>query len=379
MDLNDSTEEARFRADLRAWLEANAPREMKQSNPEEQRSAIVAWHRQLNEAGYTGLSWPIEVGGKGLGPLEEAILVQEVERLGISSGLNYGFIARAMLLFATPEQQRRYLPGLLSGSEFWCQGFSEPDAGSDLASLRTRAVADPTIGDTGGYRITGQKTWTSGAQFADLCLCLVRTGEIEDRHRGISAVIIDMKSPGIDIRPIRTIRGDTEFCEVFFEDTPVSNENLVGQPGEGWNYALVTLTYERGPADIGFVSKYLSMVQRLRKEAALRGLGTDNAVQREISRVAAGVEVLRLHVLRSLSMRLDRAPGAEGSVDKLLMARVEQDLLHVAMNLFGSEALVDDRDHWFSDYLYSRASTIYGGSAQIQRNVLAERCLGLPR
>jgi alkylation response protein AidB-like acyl-CoA dehydrogenase len=188
-----------------------------------------------------------------------------------------------------------------------------------------------------------------------------------------------MKSPGIDVRPIRTIRGDTEFCEVFFEDTPVSAENLVGKPGEGWNYALVTLTYERGPADIGFVSKYLSMVQRLRKEAALRGLGTDSAVQREISRVAAGVEVLRLHVLRSLSMRLDRAPGAEGSVDKLLMARVEQDLLHVAMNLFGSEALVNDRDHWFSDYLYSRASTIYGGSAQIQRNVLAERCLGLPR
>jgi alkylation response protein AidB-like acyl-CoA dehydrogenase len=166
---------------------------------------------------------------------------------------------------------------------------------------------------------------------------------------------------------------------VFFEDTPVPYENLVGKPGEGWNYALVTLTYERGPADIGFVSKYLSMVQRLRKEAALRGLGADSAVQREISRAAAGVEVLRLHVLRSLSMRLKQAPGAEGSVDKLLMARVEQDLLHVAMNLFGSEALVDDRDHWFSDYLYSRASTIYGGSAQIQRNVLAERCLGLPR
>ena len=379
MDLNDSPEEARFRADLRAWLEANAPRGAIASDPAEQRAAIVAWHRMLNEAGYTGLSWPIEVGGKGLGPLEEAILVQEVERLGVTSGLNYGFIARAMLLFATQEQRRRYLPGLLSGSEFWCQGFSEPDAGSDLASLRTRATPDPTIGETGGYRITGQKTWTSGAQFADLCLCLVRTGEIEDRHRGISAVIIDMRSPGIEIRPIRTIRGDTEFCEVFFEDTPVPCENLVGQPGEGWNYALVTLTYERGPADIGFVSKYLSMVKRLRKEAASRGLSEDAAVQREISRVATGVEVLRLHVLRSLSMRLKQAPGAEGSVDKLLMARVEQDLLHAAMDLFGAGALVDDQGHWFSDYLYSRAATIYGGSAQIQRNVLAERCLGLPR
>jgi alkylation response protein AidB-like acyl-CoA dehydrogenase len=284
-----------------------------------------------------------------------------------------------MLLFASAEQQRRYLPGVLSGEELWCQGFSEPNAGSDLASIRTRAVPDPTVGDNGGFRVSGQKTWTSGAQWADFCLCLVRTGDLESRHRGISALIIDMRAPGIEVRPVRTIRGDAEFCEVFFDQTPVPAENLVGQLGQGWNYALVTLTYERGPADIGFVSKYQTMVTRLRQELTTRGLPDSSAIQRELSRSAVGVEVLRIHVARSLAMRLERPPGPEGSVDKLLMARIEQDLLHTAMEVMGAQPLVDDRDGWFADYLYSRAATIYGGSAQIQRNVLAERCLGLPR
>ena len=378
MDLRDSPSEAAFRAELRQWLEANAPAEPWPEDLEELRTATVAWHKQVHTAGYTGLSWPVEVGGRGLGPIEEAIYVQECERVGASPGLNYGFIARAMLLFASVEQQRRYLPGLLSGDELWCQGFSEPDAGSDLASLRTRAVADESVGTTGGYRVTGQKIWTSYAQWADLCLCLVRTGAADSRHRGISALIIDMKSAGIDVRPIRTIRGDAEFCEVFFDETPVPAENLVGEPGQGWNYALVTLTYERGPVDVGFVAKYQSMLTRLAERSAALGKA-DRETRRDIARAAVTVEVLRLQTLRSLSARLDHPPGPEGSVDKLLMARAEQGLLSTAMNLVGPSALVDDRDRWFSDYLYSRASTIYGGTAQIQRNVIAERCLGLPR
>ena len=377
MDLNDSPEEAAFRTELRRWLEANASAGPTPIDLHELRQANIAWHKKLHAAGYTGLSWPTEVGGRGLGPIEEAILAQEAERLGLSTGLNYGFIARAMLLFATPEQQQRYLPDLLSGDALWCQGFSEPDAGSDLASLRTRAIADPTIGDHGGYRVSGQKTWTSWAQWADLCLCLVRTGDADSRHRGISALIIDMRSPGIEVVPIRTVRGDEEFCEVFFDETPVPAENLVGEPGQGWNYALVTLTYERGPVDIGFVTKYQSMIRRLASRVTEIGLADDRPTQRDLARAAITVEVLRLHTLRSLSMRLDHPPGPEGSVDKLLMARAEQGLLHTAMNLIGARSLLDDRDQWFSDYLYSRASTIYGGTAQIQRNVLAERCLGL--
>ena len=378
MNLDDSPAEAVFRAELRSWLEANAPTTAPPADLDAWRSATVAWHAKLHAAGYTGLSWPVDVGGRGMGPVEEAILAQEAERAGVSTGLNYGFIARAMLLFATPEQQARYLPGLLGGDELWCQGFSEPDAGSDLASLRTRASADPTIGPNGGYRVSGQKTWTSNAQWADLCLCLVRTGEADSRHRGISALIIDMRAPGVTVVPIRTIRGDEEFCEVFFDDTPVPIENLVGEPGQGWNYALVTLTYERGPVDVGFVTKYQAMIDKLATRTREIGLGSDLTAQRQIARAAITVEVLRLHTLRSLSMRLERAPGPEGSVDKILMARAEQELLHTAMDLVGSRALLDDRDQWFSDYLYSRASTIYGGTAQIQRNVLAERCLGLP-
>jgi alkylation response protein AidB-like acyl-CoA dehydrogenase len=379
VDLNDSPSEAAFRSELRSWLETNAPRSPFPSELNEWHEATVAWHRQIHAAGYTALSWPVEAGGRGLGPIEEAIFAQEVERLGISSGLNYGFVARAMLLFATPEQQARFLPGLLSGDNLWCQGFSEPDAGSDLASLRTRAVPSTKVGENGGYLVTGQKTWTSGAQWADYCLCLVRTGEPDSRHRGISALVIDMKAPGVEVRPVRTIKGDEEFCEVFFDQTPVPVEDLVGEPGQGWNYALVTLTYERGPADIGFVSKYQSMVSRLRTIAIERRLASDSELQRTLARCAVGVEVLRLHVARSLSSRIERPPGPEGSVDKLLMARVEQDLLHAAMELTGPEALIDDKQGWFADYLYSRAATIYGGSAQIQRNVLAERCLGLPR
>ena len=379
MNLNDSPSEAAFRAELRDWLQANAPRDPFPAELDSWHEANRAWHRRIHAAGYTALSWPVEAGGRGMGPLEEAIFAQEVERLGVTGGLNYGFIARAMLLFATPEQQQRYLPGLLAGDQLWCQGFSEPGAGSDLASIRTRAVPDTTVGEHGGFRVTGQKTWTSGAQWADFCLCLVRTGTLDSRHRGISALVIDMRAPGVDIRPIKTIRGDAEFCEVFFDDTPVPAADLIGELGQGWNYALVTLTYERGPADIGFVSKYQQMVTRLRIEADRRGIPDGAPVRREISRSAVAIEVLRVHVARSLSLRLQRPPGAEGSVDKLLMARVEQDLLHTAMQLVGPQALVEDTDRWFFDYLYSRAATIYGGSQQIQHNVLAERVLGMPR
>ena len=226
MDLSDTPAEAAFRTELRAWLEENAPRGPMPADVDERHQANRDWHRRIHAAGYTALSWPVESGGRGLGPLEEAIFAQEVERLGVSSGLNYGFIARAMLLFASAEQQRRYLPGVLSGEELWCQGFSEPNAGSDLASIRTRAVPDPTVGDNGGFRVSGQKTWTSGAQWADFCLCLVRTGDLESRHRGISALIIDMRAPGIEVRPVRTIRGDAEFCEVFFD----RNTRTGGEP-----------------------------------------------------------------------------------------------------------------------------------------------------
>jgi alkylation response protein AidB-like acyl-CoA dehydrogenase len=369
VELRDTAKEADFRRELREWLESNRPGD-EPTDVAAQRAWLVTWHRRLHDAGYTGLSWPTQAGGRGMGPIEEAIFVQECERAGVPSGLNYGFVGRAMLLFGSDEQRQAYLPGLLSGNVSWCQGFSEPNAGSDLAAIRTMAVLDEV---TQTYRVTGQKTWTSWAQFADLCLCLVRTGTPDSRHRGISALVIDMKQAGIEVRPLRSIRGDEEFCEVFFNETSVPVANLVGEPGQGWNYAMVTLTYERGPVDIGFVAKYHGMLERLRPHA------TSQSARIDLAKSAVAIEVLRLHTLRSLSARLDHPPGPEGSVDKLLMAATEQNLARTAMNLAGPSALVDDADNWFADYLYSRAATIYGGTAQIQRNIIAEHCLGLDR
>ena len=380
MDLNETPEQRAFRMRLREWLSANAPNRIAAGDFTDEHEARVEWHRRLHAAGYAALSWPTEYGGQGLGPIEEAIFAQEAGRFGVPSDLGYGFIARAMLLFASEEQRQRYLPPLLAGTEFWCQGFSEPDAGSDLASLRTRARVDPSGGPDGGFVVSGQKTWTSNAQWADYCLCLVRTGEPESRSKGISTLIIDMRQPGIEVRPIRTIRGDEEFCEVFFDEVQVPRSCLVGELDEGWRYAMVTLTYERGPVDIGFVTKYFALLDRLRTVLQDQGEHIDSGRRRALARAAVGVEVLRVQTLKSLSRRLERPPGPEGSIDKLLMARVEQQLLTAAVGVVGGACLVDDdEEDWFSNYLYSRAATIYGGTEQVQKNVLADQCLGLPR
>lgn len=379
MDLNDTAEQHAFRSRLRDWLTANAPVEQARDDFGGEHDVRVQWHRRLYEAGYAALSWPTEYGGQGLGPIEEAIFAQEAGRFGVPPDLGYGFIARAMLLFASAEQRQRFLPPLLSGTEFWCQGFSEPDAGSDLASLRTRARFEPSVGTDGGFVVSGQKTWTSNAQWADFCLCLVRTGEPESRSKGISTLIIDMTLRGIEVRPIKTIRGDEEFCEVFFDDVEVPTSSLVGELGQGWRYAMVTLTYERGPVDVGFVTKYFALLDRLRLVLEQQGEHVDSSQRRQLARAAVGVEVLRLQTLKSLARRLERPPGPEGSIDKLLMARVEQQLLTAALGVVGGRCLVDDDAHWFSDYLYSRAATIYGGTEQVQKNVLADQCLGLPR
>jgi len=379
MDLNETPEQRAFRMRLREWLSANAPNRIAAGDFTDEHEARVEWHRRLHAAGYAALSWPTEYSGQGLGPIEEAIFAQEAGRFGVPSDLGYGFIARAMLLFASEEQRQRYLPPLLAGTEFWCQGFSEPDAGSDLASLRTRARVDPSGGPDGGFVVSGQKTWTSNAQWADYCLCLVRTGEPESRSKGISTLIIDMRQPGIEVRPIRTIRGDEEFCEVFFDEVQVPRSCLVGELDEGWRYAMVTLTYERGPVDIGFVTKYFALLDRLRTVLQDQGEHIDSGRRRALARAAVGVEVLRVQTLKSLSRRLERPPGPEGSIDKLLMARVEQQLLTAAVGVVGGACLVDDDEDWFSNYLYSRAATIYGGTEQVQKNVLADQCLGLPR
>jgi alkylation response protein AidB-like acyl-CoA dehydrogenase len=373
IDLRDTETEAEFRAGLRSWLASNMPTESMPTRLEERHAFLVTWHRRLYKAGYVGLSWPVEYGGRGFGPLEEAIFSQELAAAGAPPGPMLGYIGRPLLLHGTEEQRSRYLPAMLRSDELWCQGFSEPNAGSDLASLQTKAV---DAGDH--YLITGQKVWTSYGQFARYCLLLARTGGEGPKQAGITAFVVDLSSPGITIRPIVQMTGDEEFCEVFYDEVRVPKDNIVGSVGQGWEIALMTVAFERGPVDIGYQAKFEVYLEQLADQ--LRSTGRDDdANRRKLAAAAVSVEVLRLRCLQSLTRRAaGLPPGPDTSVDKLLMAGSEQQLLTTAIDLFGDREFAGQERPWFDAYLYSRAASVYGGTAQIQKNILANRVLKLP-
>ena len=331
----------------------------------------MEWYRLLYRHGWLGLSWPVEYGGRGLGPIEEAILNEEVGSAGGPPLPASGYIGRPILHHGSEEQKRQWLPPMLSFEEQWCQSFSEPGAGSDLAGISTRAVLEE-----GFYRLSGQKIWTSYGQFARFALVLTRTEPDSQRHHGLSLLVVDLTSPGVEVRPIITAEGAAEFCEVFYDDVAVPAGNLVGEAGQGWAYAMTTLAYERGPVDIGFQARYQSML----KDLAAQLTDEDPVTAEAIGRAAIAVEVLRMRSLQTLTRRADGAlPGSEGSVDKLLMASTEQLLMRTALDLLGSRAFTDADSLWFRRYLYSRAATVYGGTAEIQKHIIAERVLHLPR
>ncbi len=373
IDLTDSPSEATFRRDLRSWLEANIPSEPMPTRLDARHAFLTVWHKKLYSAGYIGISWPTEYGGRGLGVAEEAIFSQEIGRIGAPPGPMLGYIGRPLLSHGTPEQRQRYLPAMLRSEELWCQGFSEPNAGSDLAGLQTRAVDE---GDH--FLISGQKVWTSYGQFARYCLLLARTRTDGPKQGGITAFIVDLQTPGITIRPIVQMTGDEEFCEVFYDDVIVPKENVVGEVNQGRAIAMMTVAYERGPVDIGHQAKFEVMLEHL--AASLRDSGrTDPETRRKVARAAVGVEILRLRCVQSLVRRAHGTPpGPDTSVDKLLMASTEQCLLTTAIELVGGEELSGGDTDWFNAYLYSRAATVYGGTAQIQKNILATKVLQLP-
>jgi alkylation response protein AidB-like acyl-CoA dehydrogenase len=375
MDLADSPGEAAFRARLREWLDHNRPWDSPPEPVAEYHAAVVEWNKRMYDAGWIGVSFPVEYGGRGLGPGEEAIISEETGRRGVPAGIGTAYMGRSILFFGTEAQKRAHLPGLLRGDRRWSQGFSEPAAGSDLAALATRA--DP---DGDGFRLRGQKIWTSFGHFSDLCVVLARSDQTVARHQGISAFIVEMRTPGVSVRPIAMFNGTEEFCEIFFDDVALPGDALVGKPGQGWEIAMTMLTYERGPVDIGLVSKFQGMLGRLGRLARERGSAGDPSIRRTLADAEVAVEVLRLHCTRSLSRRLGGTPpGPEGSIDKLLMASTEQRLTRAALEVAGPDALLADRDRWFSDYLFSLSASIYGGTAQIQKDILANRVLGLPR
>ena len=366
MDYRDSPAEAAFRGRLRAWLAGQTGKFP--TSGDEYRARQGDWHQALHAAGFSGLSWPEEYGGHELPPVYDVILDEELARAGAPPRPSLGYLVQGLGRHGSEALRRRFLPGMIDGTERWCQGFSEPGAGSDLASLATTATRDAD--DHGTYVVQGHKIWTSYSDVADWCLLLARTepsSPAVPRHQGLSAFVISMHQPGVEQRPLRMMNGvTTEFGQVLFDGARVPADQMVGAPGEGWALAMTVLGHEREPAELGYSARY----GRLVRDLASRAQGTPPP---ELTWAQVQTEMLRLHVRRRLSERLDGvAHGPEGSLDKLLMTWVEQSAGHAALAVGG----VNDPE-LLSVYLYSRAQSVMGGTSQIQKNIIAARILGL--
>ncbi len=373
MDFRDTPEEAAFRTGLRRWLAARAPVSWP-DDPDARFAALTRWHRELASAGYVGLSFPAEYGGRGLPPTYEAILNDEIGAGGHPPPPAIHHITNAIRLYGTEEQRKRHLPPMLACTERWCQGFSEPEAGSDLASVRTRAAR---TGD--GYAIDGHKIWTSEALWAHWCLLLCRTEPDAPAHRGLSMLLVPLDTPGVERRPIITASGTREFAEVFFDGAEVPASRVLGEPGRGWEIAMRLLGYERGPADIGWVARLARMLTLLEEDIRAGRVEAGPAARAAVARAWVTLRTLQLHVQRTLSGRLDGSvPGPEGSIDKLLLTEADQLLNHVIMDVRGASALLAG-DQALDAYFWSRGQSVFGGTQQIQRTIVAQRVLGLPR
>lgn len=360
MDFRDSPDEAAFRERLRSWLSLRA-KEFSGSG-DEYWVRMAEWHRALYEAGFFGLSWPRDYGGRELPPIYDVIVDEELVRAGAPPRPSVGYLVHGIGRHGSDELRKRFLPGIINGTERWCQGFSEPGAGSDLASLTTTATRE---GDN--YIVHGHKIWTSYSDVADWCLLLARTDPAANRHRGISAFVIAMKQPGVQQRPLRMMNGVTnEFGQVFFDGATVPADRMVGGPGDGWAVAMTVVGHEREPSTLGYAARYGKLVRDLLAR-------NEGPVSDELAWAAVQSEMLTHHVRRRLSEQLDGVThGPDGSLDKLLMTWVEQSVGHAALAVAGTS----DPD-LLSAYLYSRAQSVMGGTSQIQKNIIASRILGL--
>ncbi len=335
MDFRDSEPEAAFRLRLREWLATNNPGLPTSSTDDKYWAGMAAWHRSLHDAGFFGMSWPKAIGGQELPTVFEVIVDEELAAAGAPPRPSLGYLVQGILEHGSAEIKQRFLPGIVNGRDRWCQGFSEPDAGSDLASLRTRADRD---GDE--FVITGHKVWTSYSDEAEWCLLLARTDHDVAKHRGISAFAVPMRQPGIEQRPLRMINGVTkEFGEVLFDGARVPAVNMIGIPGEGWPLAMTVVSHEREPGELGYVARYSKVVNDLtRRVQADPGRFRPEQV-RDLAWAMVEVEMLGLHVRRRLSDRLDGiSHGPEGSVDKLLMTWTEQAVGHATLGIGGIAA-----------------------------------------
>jgi alkylation response protein AidB-like acyl-CoA dehydrogenase len=375
MDFRDSPEEAAFRARLRAWIAVNNPGLPVSSTDDEYWARQAEWHTALYDAGFFGLSWPSRFGGHDLPSVFDVIVDDELAAAGAPPRPSLGYLVQGITTHGSEAVQQRFLPGLISGRERWCQGFSEPDAGSDLASLRTRATRD---GDD--WVIHGHKIWTSYSDVADWCFLLARTDPDVPKHKGLSAFAVPMHQPGIEQRPLRMINGITkEFGQVLFDGARVPDANMIGKPGEGWRIAMTIVSHEREPGEVGYVARYAKTVKDLEHTVQERPDAFRGDQREAVAWAYVQAEMLRLHVRRRLSERLDGvAHGPDGSIDKLLMTWVEQSVGAAALSVAGARAATDADDVALKIYLYSRAQSVMGGTSQIQKNIIATRILDLP-
>lgn len=376
MDFRDTAEEAAFRTELRAWLADHRSEAVVPDDPAERADAQNRWHQVLYDAGYVGLSFPVEVGGHGKPATYEAILNDELGRAGAPPIEGIGHLSNALRLFGTDQQRAELLPGLLSGKVRWCQGFSEPDAGSDLAGLTTRATASA---DGSTFTVDGRKIWTSFAAVAQWCFLLCRTEPDAPKHKGISVLLVPMDTPGIEVVEIVNAARNREFAEVRFDGAVVPAANLLGERGQGWSIANQLLAYERGPSDINWIARLAGHLTGLEDDVRHGSLAADDATLATLGQAHVRLRMLQLKVQRSLSDRQRGAvPGAEGSIDKLLMTDADQAIGRAVMELRGAANVLEERVDW-DTYVWSRAASIYGGTQQVQRNIVAQRVLGLPR
>jgi alkylation response protein AidB-like acyl-CoA dehydrogenase len=376
VDLTPTPQEQEFRDQLRAWLADNHP------GPEPEGDVAGfefrrAWQRRLHDDDWAGVSWPKEYGGRGATLVEQAIYNEELARAQAPSTANVLGLAMGgptVIAHGSDEQKRRYLEPILSADEIWCQGFSEPEAGSDLASLKTRAVRD---GDE--WVVTGQKVWTTLAHLAKWCMLVARTDQGAPRHKGLTYFLMDMEQDAVQVRPLRQITGEAEFNELFIEEARIPHENILGGEGNGWNVAITTLMHERATLAFGLQIRVKITLGELLAEARESGAAEDPIIRDRLAQLYIESEVLRLNALRGLSaiMRTG-APGPEGSLGKWQWADVNQALTELAVDLRGPRAVLDD-DRWTYRYLRARANSIEGGTTEILKNIVAERVLGLPR
>jgi alkylation response protein AidB-like acyl-CoA dehydrogenase len=398
MDLNLSPSEVTFRDEFRAWLTTNVPKDWdsrhgepaKAQSMEERFEFLKRWQQKMYEAGWAGVSWPKEYGGRGATLMQQVIFWQEMAQAGappLANVLGLGLIGPTLIAFGTEAQKKRYLSKILSAEEIWCQGFSEPNAGSDLANVSCSAELQ---GDH--YIVNGQKVWNSYGWAADWCELVVRTDPSQAKHKGLTVLLVDMKSPGVEVRPLRQMTGETEFNEIFFHDVRVPTENVVGKVNDGWSVAIGTLMHERGSFGAGLQVMYRRNMDRLIElsHSTPRNGGKaadDPLIRQKLAQCYAEIEIMRWNQMRAFSrISATGVPGPEGSIQKIFWSELNQRFQQIAQEMLGpfgqleqGDPLAIDNGAWSYGYLRTRGNTIEAGTSEIQRNIIGHFVLGLPK